>query len=191
MPLTDLIDALPLSALAREAPRVPSEIEREVIDLFEQFSNPLLRYTLGFGISVHDAEEVVQEVFLSLFRHLQLEKSRANLRGWIFRVAHNLALKQRIANRKTYDRMGASDLVPEQRCDPSPSPEEQLSSVQRQQRLMAVVQALPIADQSCLRLRAEGLRYREIASVLGISLGGVSLSLTRSLARLNRADRRA
>jgi RNA polymerase sigma-70 factor (ECF subfamily) len=191
MPLTDLIDALPLSALAGEAPRVPSEIECEVIDLFEQLSNPLLRYTLGFGISVHDAEEVVQEVFLSLFRHLQLEKSRANLRGWIFRVAHNLALKQRIVNKKTYDRMGAGDLIPEQYFDPSPNPEEHLSSVQRQQRLMAVVQALPIADQSCLRLRAEGLRYREIASVLGISLGGVSLSLTRSLARLNRADRRA
>jgi RNA polymerase sigma-70 factor (ECF subfamily) len=33
-------------------------------------------------------------------------------------------------------------------------------------------------------LRAEGLKYREIAQVLGISLGGVSLSLSRSLARL-------
>jgi len=60
------------------------------MDLFEQFRNPLLRYALSFGLSVHDGEEVIQEVFIALFRHLQLQRSRKNLRGWIFRVAHNL-----------------------------------------------------------------------------------------------------
>jgi RNA polymerase sigma-70 factor (ECF subfamily) len=53
---------------------------------------------------------------------------------------------------------------------------------------MAVLHALPEQDQACLYLRAEGLRYREIADVLDISLGSVSISLTRSLARLHRAD---
>jgi RNA polymerase sigma-70 factor (ECF subfamily) len=37
-------------------------------------------------------------------------------------------------------------------------------------------------------LRAEGLRYREIAQVLDMSLGAVSISLARSLARFERAD---
>jgi RNA polymerase sigma-70 factor (ECF subfamily) len=54
--------------------------------------------------------------------------------------------------------------------------------------LLGVLQALPEEDQCCLRLRAEGLRYREISALLGISLGAVSMSLTRSLARLMRAD---
>jgi len=51
---------------------------------------------------------------------------------------------------------------------------------------MAVVEALPEQDRRCLFLRAEGLRYREIAEILDMSLGGVSLSLARSLARLAR-----
>ena len=51
-----------------------SEIECEVISLFEQFRNPLLRYVLSFGIPVHDAEEITQEAFLSLFRHLAAKK---------------------------------------------------------------------------------------------------------------------
>jgi hypothetical protein len=79
----------------------PSEIEREVMNLFEQFRNPLVRYALSFGIPVHDAEEITQEVFLSLFQHLQSLGSRKNIRGWIFRVAHNIALKQRYANQKS------------------------------------------------------------------------------------------
>jgi RNA polymerase sigma-70 factor, ECF subfamily len=189
MPPQDWSDRLPfptLSDLSR-SPK-PSEIEREVVELHEQFRNPLLRYALSFGICVHDAEEVIQEVFLSLFRHLQLRRSRTNLRGWLFRVTHNLALKQRCANQKS-DAMTASDCATaEEPLDPSPDPEEQLSSAQRRRRLLAVVDALPEADQCCLRLRAEGLRYREIAAVLGMSLGAVSISLARSLARLIRAD---
>jgi RNA polymerase sigma-70 factor (ECF subfamily) len=168
----------------------PSENEREVVELFERFRDPVLRYALSFGIAVHDAEEVAQEVFVSLFRHLQLGRSRKNLRGWIFRVAHNLALKQRHANQRSRDKTASDWNIAEEHFDPSPSPEEQLSSAQRQRRLLAVVDALPEVDQSCLRLRAEGLRYREIAAVLGISLGAVSISLTRSLARLIRADGR-
>ncbi len=57
-------------------------------------------------------------------------------------------------------------------------------------RLLAVVDALPQQDRRCLYLRAEGLPYREIAGILDISLGAVSLSLARSLARIGRAAER-
>jgi RNA polymerase sigma-70 factor, ECF subfamily len=191
MALKDLVIALPFSNAAEAAhPAEPSQIEREVIELFEQFRDPLLRYVFSFGIPLHDAEEVTQEVFLSLFRHLQLSRPRKNLRGWIFRVGHNLALKQLYANQKSRAKTTSDRTIAEEQFDPSPDPEEQLSSAQRRNRLLAIVDALPEADQSCLRLRAEGLRYREIAAVLGISLGAVSISLAGSLARLIRADGR-
>ena len=66
------------------------------------------------------------------------------------------------------------------------NPEEQLLSSQRHKRLQVVFRALQEQDQWCLSLRAEGLRYREIAEVLDISLASVSTSLGRSLARLSR-----
>jgi RNA polymerase sigma-70 factor (ECF subfamily) len=188
---TDSINELPFPIAADAAlAGKPSEIEREVMELFEQFRTPLLRYAISLGLPVHDAEEVIQEVFLALFRHLQLGRSRRSLRGWIFSVAHNLALKQRYANERLCDNVVSNWAIAEEPFDPSPNPEEHLSSAQRRRSLLAVVQALPEADQGCLRLRAEGLRYREIASVLGMSLGAVSISLTRSLARLIRADGR-
>jgi len=164
-------------------------IESEVMALFEQYRAPLLRYAISFGVPVPDAEEIVQEVFLSLFRHLQLGRSRSNLRGWIFRVAHNLTLKQRHANHRLLNATENDAAIADLQPDPAPSPEESCSDAQRQRRLLAVVDALPHLDRSCLHLRADGLRYREIASVLGVSLGSVSMSLARSLARLIRADR--
>jgi RNA polymerase sigma-70 factor, ECF subfamily len=168
----------------------PTPVECEVIALFDQFNPSLRRYVLSLGLPVHDAEEITQEVFLALFRHLQLGKSRHNLRGWIFRVAHNLALKQRHATQRLRHRAAAGDIAAENQLDSSPNPEEQVLFAQRQRRLLAILNDLPEQDRACLRLRAEGLRYREIARVVGISLGAVSNSLTRSVARLIGADER-
>jgi RNA polymerase sigma-70 factor (ECF subfamily) len=167
----------------------PSPVEREIIDLFGQFRAPLLRYVISFGISVHDGEEIIQEVFLALFRHLSMGKSKRNLRGWVFRVAHNLALKQLHANRKAQETLHSDQAVVHQQADATPNPEEQAASSQGLERLQAVLRALPELDRCCLYLRAEGLRYREIAATLGISLGAVSMALTRSLARMERASR--
>lgn len=70
--------------------------------------------------------------------------------------------------------------------DPMPNPEDQFAANQKQQRLLAALGALPERDRRCLALRAEGLRYREIAEILDISLGGVALALGRSMARIAR-----
>ena len=182
--------ALPLPTATRARSSRGLGVEDEVIDFFDQLRNPLFRYVLSFGLQAVDVEDLIQEVFLALFKHLQLGRSRTNLRGWIFRVAHNLSLKRRFANQRLQQREGSDDVVAETVFDPTPSVEKQLLRNEKEMRLRAVLRALPEHDQHCLRLRAEGLRYREIAEVLGMSLGAVSISLTRSLARLERADRR-
>jgi RNA polymerase sigma-70 factor (ECF subfamily) len=162
----------------------PSPLEQEVVALFDQHRDRLLRYLLSLGLSTPDSEEVIQEVFLALFRHLQRGKPRDNLRAWLFQVAHNLALKERHRqNRVEYGE--ASRLV-----DREPNPEDQLARTQQHVRLQSVLRALPEQDRRCLVLRAEGLTYREIAQVLDMSLGAVSVSLTRSLARFARAEER-
>lgn len=165
-----------------------SHAEAEVVDLFSQLRNPLLRYLLSLGLPVQEGEEIVQEAFLALFQHVRRGRSRRNLRGWLFRVAHNLALKR---SRKGHHHRELTDLAPEiLLADPAPNPEDQAASNQTQARLLGVVRALPEQDRRCLSLRAEGLRYREISQVLGMSLGAVSLSLVRSLARLARTSER-
>src|SRR5580658_6541615 len=157
-------------------------LEEEVIALFDQFRNPLLRYLSSFGLVPADGEEVIQEVFLSLFQHLHRGKSRENLRGWLFRVAHNLALKKHQRIRRDSKNVPELTIAGDFVMDPGPNPEDQFATSQTQKRLMAVLQALPEHSRCCLYLRAEGLRYREIAEVLDMSLGAVAFSLERSLA---------
>jgi RNA polymerase sigma-70 factor (ECF subfamily) len=182
--------AIAVARATTSSPR-PSPLEQEVVDLFDRLRVRLLRYVFGFGLPVQDAEEIVQEVFLSLFQHLQRGKSRENLPGWVFRVAHNLALKRRAAISSTGNIVGSGFAQEADVCaDPAPNPEDQSASNQTQRRLLAVFRALPEQDRRCLALRAEGLRYREIGQVLGMSLGGVAQSLSRSLGRLTQAAER-
>jgi RNA polymerase sigma-70 factor, ECF subfamily len=166
--------------------RGPSNLTQDVSRLFDELRAPLLRYLSSFGLYAQDAEEVAQEAFLALFLHLREGKPRTNLAAWIFRVGHNLALKRCMVNRRTtsVDDRTLTEVL----TDDEPNPEQRVASLERGARLRAVVDALPELDRRCLFLRAEGLRYREIVEVLGMSLGAVAQSLERSLAKLGRAD---
>lgn len=178
---------LPLSAPVAIDPSGSSEVRDEVLRLFDDCAPGLRRYVMSFGLSAESAEDVVQEVFLALFRHLCLGRSRANLQGWVFQVGHNLALKHRQRVRRRQG-TGWSAEEAESVADPADTPEERVAGRQRQERLRSVMRALPDRDRRCLCLRAEGLRYRDIARTLGISLGSVAKSIARGLARLTNAD---
>lgn len=162
-----------------------TELEAEVVALFDCMRARILRYVLSFGLPIADAEEIVQDVFLALYQHLAGGRSRDAIHGWLFRVAHNLSLKRRAGLSANLDDDQVLAVA-----DPSPNPEAQFAFRQRQQRLRSVVDALPQIDRECLYLRAEGFRYREIAEVMGISLGSVANSLAKSLSRLTAADER-
>src|SRR5271170_5739908 len=106
---------LPPAATA-EQPRIHSEPESVVIRLFDQFQGRVLSYILNCGLPFHDAEDIVQETFLALFRHLELGRPRSNLNGGLFRVAHNLALKRRGANQATERRLMDERVLAQQPC---------------------------------------------------------------------------
>jgi RNA polymerase sigma-70 factor (ECF subfamily) len=195
--LSESVLSLPLPSVAPDESAISSEIssaissaiEEQVVGLFDELRDRLLRYLLSLGLSAHDGEDVIQESFLLLFQHLRAGKSQSNLRGWVFRVSRNLALKRRILSQRGAQIAVNFDTDLDRRClDHSPNPEEQLALRQRQKHLLAVVSALPEQDRSCLYLRAEGLRYREIAEALEISLGSVAASMARAMERLGRAD---
>lgn len=172
------------AAQAREC----TQLESEVSALFAEMRAPMLRYLQTIGLSLDDGEDVVQETFLALFHHLRQDKPRDNLRGWLFRVSRNLALKRMNRNGRDPVFLGEREAALRY-ADRELNPEEQALQSGRHARLRAVVDALPERDRSCLFLRAEGLRYREIAEALDLSLGSVAASLGRSLSKLAIADK--
>jgi RNA polymerase sigma-70 factor, ECF subfamily len=183
-------NALVTGSVAEVRPSAAASLEDQVVRLFDELRVPLLRYLSGFSLPVHDSDDVVQEAFLALFRHLRRGESHPNLRGWLFKTTHHLALKKLLYSRRDLQNGAPLGGVDESAVDPAPNPEDQFSFQQTQKRLLSVVSTLPEQNRWCLYLRAEGLRYREIAEILDISLGSVALYLERSLAHIARAAER-
>ena len=179
-------DLLLLSA--RAAPDAADRVQSDVLVLFDRYAPQLLHYASSFGLASHEAEDVVQDTFVALFRHLNLGRNQSNLVGWLFQVAHNLALKQRGKRRRQQERDSWDEALVGRQTDPAMDPEARLMARQRRRRLRSVVEALPRRERQCLFLRAEGLTYRDIATALSLSLGGVAKALARAVTRLVNAD---
>ena len=60
--------------------------------LFEQLHIPVFRYVMRKTRDSARAEDITQETFLRLFRHLKEERSLDNPKAWLFTVANNLAI---------------------------------------------------------------------------------------------------
>jgi RNA polymerase sigma-70 factor, ECF subfamily len=165
--------ALPLSRFAIS--------DREATTLFRELRQPLLRYLVCLGLSADEAQDVVQDAFLSLHRHLSAGGSQENMRGWLFRVAHNQA-----RNRQTsYDRRFGAPLDQEMDALPDPAtPEQAVLEKEKFRQLGKAIRSLANSERECLLLRASGLRYREIGEVLGIATSTVADTVDRAVKKL-------
>ena len=176
--------------LSRDAGQqaVPArDVRDDVLQLFDAHAAAVHRYVRSCGIASDVADDIVQEAFVALFQHLRKGGGAENLRGWVMQVGYRLALKHRRTEWRRARWQGPWEVEAVRVPDPSAGPEDACEATEDQQRLRAVLKALPERDRQCVCLRAEGLRYREIAEVLGVSLGAVAKSLTRAVSRFRAA----
>ena len=159
-----------------------SAIDHRVREVFLTWREPLYRYLLPVAGSAGDAEDLTQETFIRLFLHLRKGHQIDNLRAWLFRVAHNLAVD--LNRRPDRGWTGSQDFLQqvETHCDPQPDVERNILVREEQQRLLA---SLSPQERRCMELRTEGLRYREIAEVLGIRIPTVQTILGRAVQKLS------
>jgi RNA polymerase sigma-70 factor, ECF subfamily len=165
--------ALPLSRLSTGT--------CEATTLYRELRKPLLRYLVCLGLSSDEAQDVVQDSFLILHRHLAAGGSQENLRGWLFRVAHNQA-----RNRQSrYDRnFGAASETEMDAVSHEATPERAVLEKEKFLQLGKAIRLLSTSERECLLLRASGLRYREIGEVLGIATSTVSDTVDRAIKKL-------
>lgn len=191
MPTASMADsayspALDFAARARVAASGTADVEATVLELFDAHAARLRRYVCRCGLTPDAADDVVQEAFVALFRHLQNGGNADNLPGWLVQVCFRLALKARHRSARRSSKEASLDSGAFDVADASVSIEARLVTRQRRRWVAAVVQALPERDRQCLSMRAEGVTYRTIAHELGMSLGAVAKAVARAAARLSR-----
>jgi RNA polymerase sigma-70 factor, ECF subfamily len=165
--------ALPLSRLGTKT--------AEATALYQELRKPLLRYLVCLGLSADEAQDVVQDAFVSLQRHLSGGGSQENIRSWLFRVTHNRARNRQNRYERRFGRPLDSQIeaIPD-----GTSPERGVLEKEKFRQLGKAVRLLNDAERECLLLRAGGLRYREIGEVLGIATSTVGDTVERAIKKL-------
>jgi RNA polymerase sigma-70 factor, ECF subfamily len=161
------------------------EHKDQLVSLFNELRVPVFCYLRRIGLNREDSEEIVQEAFLRLFRRLRENGREENLRGWIYRVAHNLAIDlykrpNRLTPKSPKEWADLSDSL----IDQTLNPEELLIRKEKIAMVNRAICSLSIRQWQCLFLRIEGLAYREIGERLGMKISTVAESLHRAIDKL-------
>ena len=171
---------------AAEAGNDPDD-EARFVAVAEQFGPALVRLSAGYERDPAQREELVQEIWLQLWRALASFRGDASLRTFVFRVAHNTAVRHvhRAVNRPSK----SADVPTETLKTSDDDPESTYAKRHALAALHTRIAALPPPDREIVILHLEGISQREIAEITALSPSNVSSRLHRVRQRL-REERR-
>ena len=158
-------------------------------------------FQLGSDFTVEDAEEICQEVFLSVIKNLDSFQGESQFQTWLFRIAANKARdyrEKRIAAKRGGGQMVISlqaenpetGLTPDP-PDHLPAPDETLMNGEQLALVRAALDQLSGPCREIVELRYFGdLSYEELSATLDLNVKTVSSRLSKCLDRLEEIARK-
>ena len=145
--------------------------------LFDRYRQPLFAFFISRVDSVDPAEDLVQSVFVRMWKYRRSYRPGRDLRPWLYRIARNVLAESEPAHR--------TESLPDDIVSANPTPPEQIEATDRAARVRRAVAQLPDPQREALVLsRWSGMGYRDIGKVLGCSEGAVKLRVFRALQTL-------
>ena len=151
--------------------------------IYDHFAPRLQRYLLGLGVASSQAEELVQEALIRLWRKAgQFNPRRASVSTWLFRIARNLYID---TVRREPNWRPVEDGLDFLHDEPAPMRGTQVESYAEQANLRRAIGELPAMQARLVRMSYfEAKSHSEIAGELDMALGTVKSSLRRAFGKL-------
>jgi RNA polymerase sigma-70 factor (ECF subfamily) len=150
-------------------------IAAELSELYETHAGALARYAASYAGSAESAQDAVQDAFMRYFELRQRGVKLKQPKAWLTRVIKNELID--ISRKERRQREASVTLTPDPPWFDPLARGDELETEGLWQRLGELVSPKELA---CLRLRAAGHSYTEIAAQLGVREGTVSVLLSRS-----------
>jgi RNA polymerase sigma-70 factor (ECF subfamily) len=161
--------------------------QRAFAELVERHSGTVYNLALRMMGNPQEAEEVMQETFISAFRSLDRFEGRSQLGTWLYRIAYNAALmrlrKRQVPTSSIDEPLIGEDgeELPRQLIDWDSLPDDIALNRELRAELDKAVSALPATLRSVFVLRdIEGLSTAEVAETLGLTETNVKVRLHRA-----------
>ncbi|MGO8949350.1 MAG: RNA polymerase sigma factor [Ktedonobacterales bacterium] len=165
---------------------MPTEVL--VTNAYVQYRAAIHTYAFRLLSNWEDADDVTQEVFIRMHRRQEQLRDAASLRPWLYSIATNLCMDQlcrRASTRKVLgiriavetsedaDARGILEIADLGSADA-------IDGLGEREVITRALQHMAPKDAACLLGIAQGLRYTEIAHMLGVTPGAAAARLTRA-----------
>jgi len=152
------------------------------LTLVKRYEKGIYNYALRMVNNPADAMDLMQDIFIALFRNLQTFRGDSPFKGWLFRIAHYRCLEFYRRKRP----MQSLDNVPEQQDENSANcPEQKLFAKQEASSLIAAMKSLPVKQKLVVELKFfQQCTFVEIAQQLDISTNTAKSQLYSALEKL-------
>lgn len=159
--------------------------------IVQRYKDPLINFIYHFLGDRIDAEDVVQETFLRVYRNKHLYRNIAKFSTWIYTIASNLAkteLRRRRRRRLlSLSQMGFDDKDYEPPDEDMQTPEGIVDGAMHAKIIKKEIDALPMKFKEVVVLRdVQEFSYEEISQILGIPIGTVKSRVNRGRLRLQK-----
>jgi RNA polymerase sigma-70 factor (ECF subfamily) len=143
-------------------------------EIFDKYHKKVYRIAYGVVRQREEALDIVQEVFIKLFRSIKNFKGRSQFYTYLYRMVMNTAIDHARKAGKQF----ISSLDEEGSFEPSDNiekgPERVLLQKELEERVKSAMDKLPAEQKAALIFRdVEGLSYQEMAEAMGCSIGTV------------------
>lgn len=155
----------------------PSSRESQFSEWLARYRGILVKVARSFAAEPADQEELVQRMAVQLWHSMAGFGGRSSPATWIYRICLNTALNWRRSERRR-ESTSPLDKVPET-PDFTPPPNRATESSELLDLVYREIRRLPAAERTLTILHLDGLSYREIGEITGLSENRVGVALTR------------
>ncbi len=156
--------------------------------LVKRYKDPLMNFVFRFVGEKEEAEDIVQETFLRLFKNKHYYREIAKFSTWIYTIAGNLA-KTELRRRRRRKLLSISAFMSSEKDydipDEDSNPEKETNTVVTDKIIQKAIDKLSPKFKQVIILRdIQGFSYEEIAEIVGIPLGTVKSRVNRARLKL-------
>ncbi|HLZ80185.1 MAG TPA: RNA polymerase sigma factor [Ktedonobacteraceae bacterium] len=164
--------------------RIVGGDQHALSDLFIHYRQPLFHYLLQFTTDHGLAEELLQDIFVAVWRNAYTFAGKSAVKAWLFGIARRRACKTLCRRELSFTDLAGLETMPAN----DPEPEASLLARMAHAELMETIACMTVVQREVLLLVfMHGFSYQEVADILDVPIGTVKSRLSsakRSLRKL-------
>lgn len=153
------------------------EKEQKLKELLAAHKDMIYRLCYAYLYNKEDIEDLFQEITINIWNHLDQFRGASKISTWIYRIVVNSALLYNKKDKKLKTVFSNIDMEPP--IAPMDESDEYLEKEKRIEQLNVAINQLKKQDRLIISLVLEGVKYEEIAEIMGMTMSYVGVKINR------------